>query len=74
MAPRSPDTNPLENLFFILKHRLSKLKYKKTQEEHIDKVIRTFNNIEDEIVYSLCSSFKRRLEDIIRLKGCNTKY
>jgi hypothetical protein len=71
---RSPDANPIENCFFILKKQLSKKPINKTQEELIEAVKQTFDEIDANIIKNLCKSWKSRMLAIIKVQGNNTKY
>lgn len=67
--PYSPDLNPIENLFGILKSKLSSMK----PVSHLDQleidVLACWDSIPNEIIYNLCSSFKRRLVMCLHLNG-----
>ena len=72
---QSPDMNPIENLWSILKRRLEKYNnlpsnvhelWERTQQE--------WYNIEPQIIKNLIDSMPRRLKALKRSKGKWTKY
>lgn len=59
--PNSPDLNPIENIWFVLKNRLSKI-YCKNKEELIENIHKIANEIEIEIINNTISSMNRRID------------
>lgn len=74
LPARSADFNPIENLFYLLKKKITQMKAEKTREGNILKSQKAFFEIDDSILNSLCESFTRRLQKAIDLLGANTKY
>jgi hypothetical protein len=70
----SPDTNPIENLWHIVKLKLKGRRFK-TKDELWSEVMKAWNEI---LPVSTCmklvDSMPRRMQAIIRAKGWNTKY
>jgi hypothetical protein len=72
---QSPDLNPIENLWAIVKaRRAKKFRFPTTREELIDQIFDIWDNIEMEIVEKLADSAQKRVSEVLRLKGKNTKY
>jgi transposase len=67
--PYSPDLNPIENLFGIIKGKMEKLPPVRSLDEVGDIVLDMWKKITPEEVYKLCSSFKGRLEKCLELGG-----
>jgi len=70
---RSPDLNPMENVWKILKGNVRK-KQPSTLMELEDYIYEEWNNIENKIIRNLAMSFKNRIEECIRLDGNITHY
>ena len=73
--PSSPDMNPIENLWSIIKKR----RYKKfgipaTKYDLIEQIFTIWEEIDLELCQKLAKSVKKRLEEVIRLNGRPTKY
>jgi transposase len=73
--PQSPDMNPIENLWHIVKKRRQK-KYgiPRTQDELIEQVFDIWSNLEFSLLIKLVDSIENRLKEVLRLKGRATKY
>ena len=69
----SPDLNPMENLWGLVKRILSR-KRPSTQEELKDAIRKTWNSVTSEDCYRLVSSMARRIQTVIAAKGAATKY
>ena len=70
----SPDLNPIENLWFIMKRKVEKLG-PKTKEELISAVIRVWNHdLDDSLLKRLVCSMPKRINAVIKAKGNVTKY
>jgi DDE superfamily endonuclease len=69
----SPDLNPIENLWAILKQRMRNRKCRNEEElwEYVQEVWYDIPVIE---LHNLIDSMKRRCHDIIEMKGYPTKY
>jgi transposase len=80
--PCSPDLNPIENLWAILKERICKrypeLTYMPKTEESkqalIAAAVELWEEIEPEVIENLIYSMKRRMQAIVHAYGWYTKY
>ena len=72
---QSPDMNPIENLWAIIKARRQK-KYgiPKSKDALIDQIFNIWDNIPPEMVAKLCDSANKRVSEVLRLNGCVSKY
>lgn len=68
----SPDLNPIENLWAILKKRLQKQTI--TWENLEEKVMEIWNSIAQETVQKLYENYETRLKNVIKLRGAISKY
>ena len=76
---RSPDLNPIENMFHKVKDSLDKEAldkkiYKESFDEFKNRVLRCLGNIETEYINNTISSLPKRIKDIIKSKGKRIKY
>ena len=73
--PYSPDINPIENLWAILKQRVHSTPTK-TRQEMVSKIQRIWQNDDNmlEICANLIESMPRRIESLIAAKGGYIKY
>ena len=83
IPPRSPDLNPIENIFHLVKRYLeneaiSKRITKESFEEFQSRVLRAFDSIPittiDKTIDKTISSMDKRIHAILSSKGCRTKY
>ena len=79
ILPRSPDLNPIENLFNVVSQTLKKdaIKQnitKETYEEFQQRVIQTMKSIPLEYINKLIASMYKRLNLVIVSKGNRIKY
>jgi len=79
IPPRSPDLNPIENLFNVVHKELSygALRSdirKETFEEFEKRVIDTMYSISVDTIDKTIASMDKRLKDIIKSRGCRLKY
>ena len=72
-SPSSPDQNPIENVWSIMKDILSK-KTIRTIREFEQEIIRAWNNLSIELAETLVDSMKRRIDSLIEAKGDYTSY
>jgi len=73
--PSSPDLNPIENLWAIIKHRRQKLYgFPKTRKDLIEQIFTVWEDVDDELCRRLAESIENRLKECLRLKGKATKY
>ena len=76
---RSPDLNPIENVFNIIKRRLREvaIREKITQEtygEFVQRIEKTFANMPVKTIDATIESMPKRLEMVIKNKGRRIKY
>ncbi len=73
--PQSPDMNPIENLWAIIKaRRQKKIGTPKTKHDLIDQIFDIWDNIEDSIIQNLANSANKRVNEVLKLKGKVSKY
>ena len=73
--PQSPDLNPIEHLWQYLKVRLANHQEEpKSIHELWERVEAEWNAIPVEVCLNLIESMPRRVGEVIRAKGGNTKY
>ena len=76
---RSPDLNPIENLFHIVRKRieaeiLEKNVIHQSWDEFVDRVKFNIWSVLQDYVDKTIASMARRIKDIAKLKGRRTKY
>lgn len=73
--PQSPDINPIENLWSIMKCRRQK-KYgmPKTKVDLINQFYDIWEELDGELLEKLCESVERRLDAVIRFNGGHSGY
>lgn len=71
--PQSPDMNPIENLWSIVKEDVAK-KQPKNKSELKSAIIESWNQIPKTILEKLSLSFKKRALSLYRCKGKHIKY
>ena len=73
--PQSPDMNPIENLWAIIKRRRQKkFGVPKTQADLIEQIFETWNAIDQELVSKLSDSASERVNEVLKLKGKVSRY
>jgi transposase len=73
--PQSPDLNPIENLWAIVKQkRVKKFGFPTTKVELIDQIFSVWNDINVELCETLSDSVVRRLDACLKANGMSTKY
>ena len=73
--PQSPDLNPIENLWAIVKsRRKKKFGTPSSKAELVSQVFKIWEEIDQNLVSVLADSANRRLKECIRLKGAISKY
>jgi transposase len=71
----SPDLNPIENLWAIIKRRLDQFEYRpKTFDELWEQVQQVWEKIGLEDIQSLYESLPNRIEQVLKRKGGYSKY
>ena len=76
---RSPDLNPIENIFHIVKSELEKNAIElnitsESFEQFEQRVVRTFDTIEITTIDRAIENMPRRLRSVLTGKGYRTKY
>ena len=76
---RSPDLNPAENFFHLVrcglkKDALTRILRKETFEEFKLRIIQTIYSIPVEVINKTIASMPERIDTIIKNNGCRTKY
>lgn len=77
IPPRSPDLNPIENVFHLVNKQLKKdarTIERETREEFSQRIRRTLYSVPVEVIDKTISSMDKRLGLIIELKGGRLKY
>lgn len=70
---QSPDLNPIEHLWGVLKNKIGSFKSKNKQELW-EKIQETWYSIPPEVCANLVGSMNRRCQEVIKMKGSSTKY
>jgi len=71
----SPDLNPIENVWHILKSQIRKRPIQpKNKQQLIDAVLGEWEKIPIEMINNLVDSMERRLRAVIKAKGGATGY
>ena len=72
---QSPDLNPIENMWAVLKAKRARQKSTpKTKKDLIDQMSELWSNIETDFRQNLSNSIPKRLSEVIRNKGKQTSY
>ena len=79
IPPRSPDLNPIENLFYIVKNQLDKQAlteaiHQETWQQFSARVHKTILQIPISFINNLLLSMPKRIDAVIKCKGHRTKY
>ena len=74
--PQSPDLNPIENLWAIVKRRRVKMfsRFPTSKSELIDQVFAVWKEITPELLATMADSANTRMSLCIEAEGGNTKY
>ena len=68
--PQSPDLNPIEHIWAIMKDILYKEKdFPKNRDELIDRVFLIWKNLDKKLLQTLTKHAKKRFEDVVAYKG-----
>lgn len=70
---QSPDLNPIENMFSILKRSVAGKRFK-NKAELFQSLKSEWEQIPQSAIANIIASMPRRCADVIRSKGCYTKY
>ncbi len=72
---QSPDLNPIEHLWWVVKHRLNEYQtVPKNNDELWQRVVEIWNGLEAELCLKLVESMPRRIAAVLAAKGGHTKY
>lgn len=79
IPPRSPDLNPIENVFHLLKRRLQhqtiELKIEKESfEQFKERVLRCCEEIDISTIDKTIASLPKRIDGVLKKNGARTKY
>lgn len=69
----SPDMNPIENLWPLLKEKVAQW-WSKTLEDLVNAIINEWNELPNELAYNLINSMERRVQSLIDSSGDYTLY
>lgn len=69
----SPDLNPIENLWSILKQKVNKKRPTATRDLE-DLILHEWNSIDINLTQKLISSMPKRIEEVLRNRGQHCKY
>ena len=73
--PQSPDMNPIENLWAIIKiRRQKKFGVPNTKQDLIEQIFEIWDEIDINLLQNLSESFLRRIEMVKTNLGRQTKY
>ena len=68
--PNSPDLNPIEIVWSIIKRRLKRHNIR-TKNELIEFVLKIWNGIDQDLLNKLVKDFNRRIKLVIEVHGCS---
>jgi len=72
---QSPDMNPIENLWAIIKaRRQKKFGFPKSKSDLIEQIFDIWDNIDPKLVEKLADSANKRVNAVLKLKGKVSKY
>ena len=71
--PKSPDLNPIENLWDAVEAKVRE-ESATSRNELWGKILVAWNSIDNNIIKTLIYSMPRRIEAVIKAKGGHTKY
>ena len=79
IPPRSPDINPIENIFHLVRKKLNSdaINHDITSEskdEFIKRVMKTMDEIPIKTINKTIDSLQKRMHDIVKCQGKRTKY
>ena len=79
IPPRSPDLNPIENIFHVVKNSLAEEAIscqitKETFEDFKNRVLHMFTKIEVKLIDKTIESMPNRIQAVLDCKGYRTKY
>jgi hypothetical protein len=71
---QSPDLNPIENLWRIIKHNIAKRPVAKGVEELENQVQEEWQLVSQEVIQELIDSMPSRIAEVIAARGGHTHY
>ena len=72
---QSPDSNPIENVWDLMKSHLRKLAASPRKHVHLFEILsKMWNSLPDSYVESLVASMLNRVEIVHKQRGRSTKY
>lgn len=74
MPPYSPNLNPIENLWFLLKEAIYKLCPDLLTMTNVDTASRTWESIKDKVLRQLALTMPHRMEAVEKADGWYSKY
>lgn len=79
IPPRSPDLNPIENLFHLVKRNLKKQATEKkityeSVEQYAQRIENTFKALDKTLINKIISSMPARINDTIKNNGGRTRF
>ena len=79
IPPRSPDLNPIENLFHLVKRKMRKCAVQQNIEhesypEFLARIKATMMSIENRVIDNLIGSMTKRIDMVVKAKGQRIKY
>jgi len=71
----SPDLNPIENIWSILKRRLnSRPRQPTSKEEMVAAILEEWDKIPTQVIADLIASMKKRVAEVLKANGGSTTY
>lgn len=70
----SPDLNPIEHLWSILKESIHKNPRPRNREELIKRVEKAWSEIDKNTIKNICRSFPKRIQEMLNASGGSTDY
>lgn len=70
----SPDLNPIENLWSIVKREIYRQGRASSKDELFERISKAYYNLSPLVCSELVESMPRRIQAVIKAKGGNTKY
>jgi hypothetical protein len=71
---QSPDLNPIENVWRLMKFRLAQKPLAKTKADLVQQIEAEWDAIEDDDFCEMIMSMPRRIQAVIDANGGSTKY
>ena len=76
--PKSPDLNPIENIWGLMQNRLNKVFDNDGEPESANELFclieKVWNEIKPEEIRNLYQSLPKRIQGVLNANGCRTKY